>query len=202
MPRYLITGRRLSDGKKIKAEVNASSTESLRKKAEAAGVDMNTFSSELVDALAVNAPVKAKPTRRPEPRQDVAPPRERVIVREAAVLSPPPQPTWQQQPVAQPMAPPAAAAPPVVNNIIVQVGGNESDYTGGAVYGLASFLLPGLGQMLKGQVFNGLAWLFVVIIGYFLLIVPGLILHICCIVGAASSKKRRGAANVANIVPQ
>jgi hypothetical protein len=46
------------------------------------------------------------------------------------------------------------------------------------VAALLSLLIPGAGQMYKGQGVNGLT-------GY-LLIVPGLILHICCIFGAAS----------------
>lgn len=49
---------------------------------------------------------------------------------------------------------------------------------------LLSFLIPGLGQMYKGQVINGLAWLVAVIVGYVFFIIPGLILHLCCIVGA------------------
>jgi len=51
-----------------------------------------------------------------------------------------------------------------------------------------SLVIPGAGQMYKGQVFNGLFWLLCVVIGYFMFIVPGVILHIFCIVGAASGK--------------
>ena len=49
---------------------------------------------------------------------------------------------------------------------------------------LLSFLIPGLGQLYKGQLINGFIWFVVVIIGYIALIVPGLILHLCCIGGA------------------
>ena len=48
-----------------------------------------------------------------------------------------------------------------------------------------SLVLPGAGQMYKGQVANGFAWLLVVVIGYFVFIVPGMILHILCVLGAA-----------------
>lgn len=48
-----------------------------------------------------------------------------------------------------------------------------------------SFLIPGLGQIYKGHILNGLAWLVVVAIGYIAFIVPGLILHVCCIFWAA-----------------
>lgn len=48
-----------------------------------------------------------------------------------------------------------------------------------------SLVIPGAGQMYKGQVLNGLAWLFVVLVGYAALLVPGLVLHVCCILGAS-----------------
>ena len=47
-----------------------------------------------------------------------------------------------------------------------------------------SLVIPGAGQMYKGQVGKGLFYLFVIVIGYALFIVPGLILHILCIVDA------------------
>ena len=47
-----------------------------------------------------------------------------------------------------------------------------------------SLFLPGLGQVYKGQPINGLVWLVLTIIGYVLFIVPGLILHLCCVIGA------------------
>lgn len=49
-----------------------------------------------------------------------------------------------------------------------------------------SFLIPGLGQMYKGQVINGLVWFVFVLLGYAALILPGVLLHLFCIVGAAS----------------
>jgi len=62
------------------------------------------------------------------------------------------------------------------------------------VAAVMSLIIPGLGQMYKGQIINGLFWLVVVLVGYMILIVPGLILHLFCILGAASgdSKKREG----------
>jgi TM2 domain-containing membrane protein YozV len=53
------------------------------------------------------------------------------------------------------------------------------------VAALLSFLIPGLGQMYKGQVINGLVWFIVVAVGYAFLIIPGLVLHVCCVLGAA-----------------
>jgi TM2 domain-containing membrane protein YozV len=49
-----------------------------------------------------------------------------------------------------------------------------------------SLVIPGAGQMYKGQVANGLVWFVAVVIGYALFIVPGLVLHVSCIIGAAS----------------
>jgi TM2 domain-containing membrane protein YozV len=53
------------------------------------------------------------------------------------------------------------------------------------VAALLSLLIPGAGQMYKGQVLKGLVWLFVIPVGYLMLILPGLFLHLCCIVGAS-----------------
>jgi TM2 domain-containing membrane protein YozV len=52
------------------------------------------------------------------------------------------------------------------------------------VAAVLSFFLPGLGQIYKGQIFNGLLWMIVVFVGYALLVVPGLVLHLCCVIGA------------------
>ena len=47
-----------------------------------------------------------------------------------------------------------------------------------------SFLLPGWGQMRRGKMFQGLIWLVVVIAAYFLMVVPGVILHLICMAEA------------------
>ncbi len=49
-----------------------------------------------------------------------------------------------------------------------------------------SLVIPGAGQMYKGNVGAGIVWLIVTIIGYCLFIIPGLILHLICIVTATS----------------
>lgn len=53
------------------------------------------------------------------------------------------------------------------------------------VAGLLSLLIPGAGQMYRGKVGAGLLWLVCVPLGY-ILIIPGLALHIICIFNAAS----------------
>lgn len=49
-----------------------------------------------------------------------------------------------------------------------------------------SFFIPGLGQLYKGSVGAGILWFFAVAIGYAALILPGIILHICCVISAGS----------------
>jgi TM2 domain-containing membrane protein YozV len=51
-----------------------------------------------------------------------------------------------------------------------------------------SLIIPGAGQMYKGQVGWGIVWLLCVSAGYALLILPGLILHLFCILNAAKNK--------------
>ena len=51
---------------------------------------------------------------------------------------------------------------------------------------LLSFFLPGLGQLYKGQIINGIVWFVFVSMGYVALILPGLILHFFCVLGALS----------------
>lgn len=53
------------------------------------------------------------------------------------------------------------------------------------VAAVLSLVIPGAGQIYKGQVFHGLAWLLMVAIGYFTFILPGVVLHVCCIIGAS-----------------
>jgi hypothetical protein len=57
------------------------------------------------------------------------------------------------------------------------------------VAAVLSFFWPGLGQMYKGQVLNGFAWMFVVLIGYICCVFPGFFLHVFCIFGAASGSE-------------
>jgi TM2 domain-containing membrane protein YozV len=47
-----------------------------------------------------------------------------------------------------------------------------------------SFFVPGLGQLYKGRFFAGLFWFLAVGLGYILLVIPGVILHIFCVLFA------------------
>ena len=54
----------------------------------------------------------------------------------------------------------------------------------GGVAAVLSFFIPGLGQLYKGQVVSAVVWFGMVAAGYVFFIVPGIILHFCCVVGA------------------
>ena len=53
------------------------------------------------------------------------------------------------------------------------------------VAALLSFFLPGVGQMYKGEVGLGVAFLLGTIMGYVACVIPGIILHIFSIINAA-----------------
>lgn len=53
---------------------------------------------------------------------------------------------------------------------------------------IMTMMLPGLGQMLKGQIMPGIFWAMAVGFGYFGYFWPGLIIHTVCILDAALSK--------------
>jgi len=46
-------------------------------------------------------------------------------------------------------------------------------------------LIPGAGQIYKGQPINGIVWFVLTVAGYIAFIIPGVVLHLCCIIGAA-----------------
>jgi len=58
-----------------------------------------------------------------------------------------------------------------------------------ALAALLSLLIPGAGQLYAGRPAAAVVWFFSVMIGY-LLIIPGLFLHVLCIASAAGSAHR------------
>lgn len=74
------------------------------------------------------------------------------------------------------------------------LGRREAVNPGVAV--ILSLFIPGAGQMYAGSVGAGLAWLFFTVIGYAIFVIPGLILHLCAIVGAHGTAQRRNARGV------
>ncbi len=82
-----------------------------------------------------------------------------------------------------------AVAPIHISNVVQQttvVHRGERWNRGIAM--LLSFFIPGLGQLYKGQPINGAVWFVLVVIGYIALIIPGVILHFCCIIGAGMGR--------------
>lgn len=63
-----------------------------------------------------------------------------------------------------------------------------TDFNPGAA-AVLSFLFPGLGQVYKGQIGMGITWPFIVILGYCLVIVPGIIAHVYCVYDAYHAEK-------------
>ena len=58
------------------------------------------------------------------------------------------------------------------------------------VAAVLSIFIPGLGQVYKSQLLKGLAWFVFVVMGYALFIIPGLLLHLWCVIGAAQRDAR------------
>jgi hypothetical protein len=57
------------------------------------------------------------------------------------------------------------------------------------VAALLSMFWPGAGHIYCGEVGAGIGWMMATFIGYVAFIVPGIILHICCIVAASNTAK-------------
>ncbi len=51
-----------------------------------------------------------------------------------------------------------------------------------------SLVWPGLGQIYRGRIWAGLAWMATTFIGYLLLVIPGLLLHFCCVIAAGKPR--------------
>ena len=100
-----------------------------------------------------------------------------------------------ETPTARPIPQPIASATPPAPSPQVHITVGRAWSPG--VAALLSFLLPGLGQLYKGQPFNGLAWFVITLIGYICLVVPGIILHLCCIVGASMGDPYKNARKLA-----
>jgi hypothetical protein len=55
------------------------------------------------------------------------------------------------------------------------------------VAALLSALVPGAGQLYAGRPLSAVGWFVVVSLGYLMLIVPGIVLHVLCIASAAGA---------------
>ena len=59
-----------------------------------------------------------------------------------------------------------------------------------AVAAVLSLLVPGAGQLYEGRPLAAVGWFALVTLGYMMLIVPGIILHVLCIASAAAATQR------------
>jgi hypothetical protein len=98
---------------------------------------------------------------------------------QAAAESPPPV-TTSSRPAA-----PVTALVPATQSFGGDLMMLDRRYSPAAAAALSLFL-PGVGQIYSGRVPQGVAWMLATGLGYLLFLVPGLILHICCIVNAAA----------------
>lgn len=51
-----------------------------------------------------------------------------------------------------------------------------------------SLILPGAGQMYKGELAAGICWLVGTVVGYLALFVPGIVIHVLCIIDAGKTR--------------
>jgi TM2 domain-containing membrane protein YozV len=59
-----------------------------------------------------------------------------------------------------------------------------------AAAAILSMIVPGAGQLYAGRPLSAVAWFALVSMGYLLLIVPGVLLHVLCVAAAGSSAHR------------
>ena len=59
-----------------------------------------------------------------------------------------------------------------------------------AIAGILSFLIPGLGQIYNRQYIKGIVSFLATTFGYYLLIIPGLIIHLLVIIDAVGEAKK------------
>jgi TM2 domain-containing membrane protein YozV len=62
-----------------------------------------------------------------------------------------------------------------------------------------SLVIPGAGQMYKGRIGLGIAWLTITLLAYVTLLLPGMLLHFICIFHAAGMEPRRAGAPSATV---
>ena len=93
----------------------------------------------------------------------------------------PPTPIIMQAPPT-----PAPAPAPAVTNVHVHQHAAPVSTRSDGLAAVLSFLIPGLGHLYKGRILGGLIWFFLTGVGYVAFIIPGLILHLLCILRSAS----------------
>ena len=100
-----------------------------------------------------------------------------------------PQPMYHAAAAAAPIPQPMQVAAPTVVNVHVAAPAIRRWSRGTAI--LLSLFVPGLGQAYKGQIINGLVWFVLTIAGYIVFIIPGMLLHLLCLIGASRGNETR-----------
>lgn len=59
------------------------------------------------------------------------------------------------------------------------------------IAGLLSLIIPGLGQLYRGSLIVGIIWFVATAIGYTLFVIPGIILHVLCVIFAFTGSPKR-----------
>ena len=60
------------------------------------------------------------------------------------------------------------------------------------VAAVLSLVIPGAGQIYKGRIAMGIAWLVLTVLGYLTLLVPGMLLHFICVFQACGMEPSIG----------
>jgi hypothetical protein len=68
------------------------------------------------------------------------------------------------------------------------------------IAGVLSLVVPGLGQIYKGQIVGGILWFIFTVWFYLVLIFPGFALHLCCVIFAAAGDPNREPISLARAV--
>lgn len=100
----------------------------------------------------------------------------------------------RQQPQSHPQQqlPQRAQQPQQTLNIsqVVNVGLQQQRWSR-IVAGVLSLVFPGLGHLYKGQIISGFVWAILVVGGYILFVIPGVILHMLCFLGSMTGNTSR-----------
>jgi hypothetical protein len=108
-------------------------------------------------------------------------------LRPALESLPDPRPVRQRRRRAKQML---TLVPTVTSTLATDLALAESRYYSPAAAAALSLFLPGVGQIYSGRIPQGIGWMLATGLGYILFLIPGLILHICCVVNAAAVPPR------------
>lgn len=82
---------------------------------------------------------------------------------------------------------------PILQQMDVSPRSSTAEWNPG-IAAVLSLLIPGAGQIYRGEIGSGLIWLVCTVIGYMLFVIPGLFLHAGCIFDAARKERVRAGA--------